>query len=78
VRKRKALDESFSDSAKSRKLNPPLTPTPGTPISEPSLSKMDSDDEVLSDMQSADELELDEGTQDSDIGGKLMFSPSFR
>jgi ariadne-1 len=36
---------------------------------------MDSDDEVLSDLQSADELDLDEGTQDSDIddiGGKQI------
>jgi hypothetical protein len=31
---------------------------------------MDSDDEVLSDLQSGDELDLDEGTQDSDIGGR--------
>jgi hypothetical protein len=31
---------------------------------------MDSDDDILSDMQSGDELDLDEGTQDSDLGGK--------
>jgi hypothetical protein len=29
---------------------------------------MDSDDEIMSDSPSADELDLDDGTQDSDIG----------
>lgn len=29
---------------------------------------MDSEDEIMSGSQSADELDLDEGTQDSDLG----------
>ena len=69
MKKRKASDENLVEPTKARKLNPPLTPTPGTPVSAASPPQMDSDDEVLSDIQSADELDLDEGTQDSEIGG---------
>ena len=76
LKKRKASDESLVESTKSRKLNPPPVPTPGTPVSEPSPLKMDSDDEVMSDLQSADELDLDEGTQDSDIGGGILNPPT--
>ena len=44
---------------------------PTTPVTEhgsPSVQDMDSEDEFMSDPPSGDEIDFDEGTQDSDIG----------
>lgn len=74
-RKRKAsdieFDSSLSQTSKSRKIKSSQLQTPSTPVSErrsPSPGTMDSEDEIMSGSQSADELDLDEGTQDSDLG----------
>ncbi|RMZ91801.1 hypothetical protein DV736_g979, partial [Chaetothyriales sp. CBS 134916] len=75
IGKRKASesvgDDAGSKSAKSRKIDAIAVQTPGTPISEERRSPsatMDSDDDMMSDLLSGDELDFDDGTQDSEIG----------
>jgi len=85
VKKRKAEEcvagALNSYSSKSRKTSVPQVQAPTTPITEhgsPSLQAMDSEDEFMSDPPSGDELDFDEGTQDSEIGslGGGTFSSS--
>ena len=74
LRKRKAensVTDASSHISKACKLGTAQLQTPSTPISEhcsPSPADMDSEDEIMSGSQSADELDLDEGTQDSELG----------
>ncbi len=76
IKKRKA-EECVSDalrhsSTKSLKTSVVAAQRPSTPVSEhgsPPLRDMDSEDEFMSDPPSGDEeIDFDEGTQDSDIG----------
>ncbi|RMD41307.1 hypothetical protein DV735_g3835, partial [Chaetothyriales sp. CBS 134920] len=73
--KRKAFEsaggEAGSPSAKARRIDGTLLQTPGTPVSEERPSPcgtMDSDEDMMSDLLSGDEVDLDDGTQDSEIG----------
>jgi hypothetical protein len=73
LRKRKVSDSLQEDyaqpDAKSRKITS-LPQEPGTPVSNrrSPTPVMDSDDDMMSVFHSEDELELDEGTQDSEVG----------
>ncbi|RJE17045.1 hypothetical protein PHISCL_10618, partial [Aspergillus sclerotialis] len=73
-KKRKAAecvtDASSNGPVKSRKTSPPPAQRLSTPVTEhgsPSLKAMDSEDDFMSDPPSGDEIDFDEGTQDSDI-----------
>lgn len=74
LRKRKAqssVTDASSHISKARKIGTAQLQTPSTPTSEhcsQSPADMDSEDEIMSGSQSADELDLDEGTQDSELG----------
>lgn len=63
-------DASRNDPSKTRKTSTLPAQGPSTPITEhssPSLKAMDSEDDFMSDPPSGDEMDFDEGTQDSDI-----------
>lgn len=83
TRKRKASDaiaaeltkEEVTRKSKTKKTTPTEIPTPSTPLTETDIAtprNMDSDDDMMS-VGSADDLDLDDGTQASDLGSGKLF-----